>query len=207
MKKIAKVVLYFIYKIKSFFDDWYGRDRNELILSELNPQITSFIETHSNRTTIIEKVTTKELRLFQYQHFHCKEYILRAAIAICNQEGKYQEVYSVAAPGHHAEIFPFMNSKDPFWNPSYSREKQQGFLTNTNRFVDREEGLKIAQAAKQVLLKHGNDTDLFSEDMWNLTEQNERFRKLYVGDFRAKVSSLLSSFIMWLKHTTKVNDV
>lgn len=29
-------------------------------------------------------------------------------------------------------------------------EKEQGFLTNTNRFVDREEGAKIAFAAGQI---------------------------------------------------------
>ncbi len=56
----------------------------------------------------------------------------------------------------------------------YSEESQllqnteiQGFLTNTNRFVDRQEGLKIAIEANQ--LKIGNQCnykDLYSEDLW-----------------------------------------
>lgn len=42
-------------------------------------------------------------------------------------------------------------------------EKEQGFLTNLNRFVDREEGAKIAFRAKQI----ENETNrLYSEDLY-----------------------------------------
>lgn len=42
----------------------------------------------------------------------------------------------------------------------------QGFLTSEKRFVDRVEGLQIATAAGQIIEKHGNPDELFSEDMW-----------------------------------------
>lgn len=42
-------------------------------------------------------------------------------------------------------------------------EKEQGFLTNLNRFVDREEGAKIAYAAGQIA--EVSDM-LFSEDLY-----------------------------------------
>ena len=45
-------------------------------------------------------------------------------------------------------------------------EEIQGFLTNLNRFVDREEGAKIALACGQIdKLKYGNKT-LYSEDIY-----------------------------------------
>jgi hypothetical protein len=43
---------------------------------------------------------------------------------------------------------------------------EQGFLTTKGRFVDRIEGLRIAQAADQLLEKCGDPTRLFSEDLW-----------------------------------------
>ena len=44
-------------------------------------------------------------------------------------------------------------------------ENAQGFLTNKNRFVDREEGMKIAIAAGQVDETY-HKRDLFSEDLY-----------------------------------------
>ena len=44
-------------------------------------------------------------------------------------------------------------------------ESEQGFVTNTNRFVDRVEGLKIAREANQLI----NETpfsELYSEDIY-----------------------------------------
>lgn len=45
-------------------------------------------------------------------------------------------------------------------------EKEQGFLTNKNRFVDREEGLKIARAANQILPSRNPYRELHSEDLY-----------------------------------------
>ena len=46
--------------------------------------------------------------------------------------------------------------------------RHQGFITSTGRFVDREEGLKIALASEQPMIDHPsrNSTMLFSEDLW-----------------------------------------
>lgn len=41
-----------------------------------------------------------------------------------------------------------------------------GFLTNKNRFVGREEAFTIATAAGQIHTKHGSDGYLFSEDVF-----------------------------------------
>jgi len=46
-------------------------------------------------------------------------------------------------------------------------EKVQGFLTNTDRFVDREEGAKIASSAEQVQAQDKfNINRLYSEDIY-----------------------------------------
>jgi len=45
-------------------------------------------------------------------------------------------------------------------------EYVQGFLTDKNRFVDREEGAKIALAAEQVDKLNFNKSRLYSEDLY-----------------------------------------
>lgn len=42
----------------------------------------------------------------------------------------------------------------------------QGFITDKGVFVDRTEGLKIAKENNQIITKHGNPDQLYSEDMW-----------------------------------------
>lgn len=42
----------------------------------------------------------------------------------------------------------------------------QGFLTNTNRFVDREEGWIIAEEANQIIRVSGGKGTLYSEDLY-----------------------------------------
>ena len=47
------------------------------------------------------------------------------------------------------------------------RTKQQGFITNTDRWVDRFEALKIAKQANQLITGDGNERlGLFSEDLY-----------------------------------------
>ena len=47
------------------------------------------------------------------------------------------------------------------------RTEEQGFITNTNRWVDRLEALEIAKAANQVITGEGNSNiGLFSEDLY-----------------------------------------
>jgi hypothetical protein len=43
---------------------------------------------------------------------------------------------------------------------------QQGFYTSTGRYVDREEGFKIAEAANQIMKITGSYGMLFSEDLY-----------------------------------------
>ena len=51
----------------------------------------------------------------------------------------------------------------------YPGGSAQGFVTNTGRFVSREEALKIATDAKQkIIKKHGNPNLLYSEDVWDI---------------------------------------
>lgn len=45
-------------------------------------------------------------------------------------------------------------------------EKEQGFLTNTNRFVDRKEGWSIAKNADQIIAVSGGEGTLYSEDLY-----------------------------------------
>lgn len=46
-------------------------------------------------------------------------------------------------------------------------EKEQGFLTSKNRFVDRKEALLIAKAANQLIDQDTFDSErLFSEDLY-----------------------------------------
>lgn len=46
-------------------------------------------------------------------------------------------------------------------------EKEQGFVTSHKRFVDRFEALEIAKSANQIVHKHGNPTQLYSEDLFD----------------------------------------
>lgn len=47
-----------------------------------------------------------------------------------------------------------------------SGENIQGFLTNLNRFVDREEGWIIAKEASQIIRVSGGEGTLYSEDLY-----------------------------------------
>ena len=71
-------------------------------------------------------------------------------------------VYSVPKPGRHHNVIRIMNRRG--MGPETMRE--QGFLTNTGRFVDRKEACLIARAADQIMLKTEPVGLLFSEDVW-----------------------------------------
>lgn len=46
------------------------------------------------------------------------------------------------------------------------KNSEQGFLTSECKFVDRKEGLAIAKKYNQIVVKHGLDTELYSEDIF-----------------------------------------
>lgn len=87
-----------------------------------------------------------------------EERIERAAI---RHDG---HVYSVAAPARHhhviGQIITLTGAK------RVPAESTQGFMTNTGRFVDREEACVIAIRAGQIVTKTGPANELYSEDLW-----------------------------------------
>jgi len=106
------------------------------------------------------------------------ERILCAAIWVDTGEAEPpRRSYSYPATGllfcgwRHADCFTTLNA----WADRLSVEERsrigeeqlagrhQGFLTSRGRFVDREEGMKIARAAEQTAAKKAQ---LFSEDLY-----------------------------------------
>lgn len=55
-------------------------------------------------------------------------------------------------------------------------EAVQGFLTTKGRFVDRKKALAIATAKGQIIHKHGNENELYSEDMWDTPPEARNYR-------------------------------
>ena len=49
-----------------------------------------------------------------------------------------------------------------------------GFLTNFNRFVEREEGAKIALTCGQINELHFSSKELYSEDLWYEIYNNKK---------------------------------
>lgn len=105
-----------------------------------------------------------------------KEYILCAAIRrkerkVCPRDGQnpYYEgtndIVDIEIGYRHHDIFC------KFYGEVSIKLKDQGFYTSKGRFVDREEGMKIAYAAGQVskeraFLANGDWNILFSEDLY-----------------------------------------
>lgn len=83
-------------------------------------------------------------------------YIVAAAIKQGNM------VCSVPKPGRHHDVIREMaRSGVPI--PIVG---EQGFLTSEGHFVGRKKAKDIATLAGQILAKHGNHEQLFSEDVW-----------------------------------------
>jgi hypothetical protein len=92
------------------------------------------------------------------------EKILCAAIKrktrrICDSEPYHQNDILDIEIGyrHHDIIMRFTGEIDPFY---------QGFYTSMGRYVDREEGFKIAEKANQIMRITGSYGTLFSEDLY-----------------------------------------
>ena len=101
-----------------------------------------------------------------------KEFIICAAIWFDDgkeypHQPKNIETGFVIAGHRHHNCFTTMGILTSYSEEKVNYEKSQGFLTNTNRYVDRYEGQKIALAADQVLdidgLRGGR---LYSEDLY-----------------------------------------
>lgn len=78
----------------------------------------------------------------------------------------YPEHLTISAPppARHANLLhPFVEDFGAHPSP-----QDQGFITSTGRFVEREEALRIAVESGQPMIDHParNSTMLFSEDLW-----------------------------------------
>lgn len=106
--------------------------------------------------------------LGDYYNRDKQEYILCAAIWFDDGIKREHEVtnietgFVVCGRRHHNcfSLLYHLSNKDT----SYLKlEKEQGFITSKNRFVDRYEAMKIAHAANQTNKTEGQ---LFSEDLY-----------------------------------------
>lgn len=150
-----------------------------------------------NNEDLKDLIQVTEWRAFVYQYIFYQEYILRSAIAVLNKEtNECVSIYSVAAPGHHHEVLCFITDQN---KESENQSRVQGFLTNKGRFVTRKEAYLIALTAKQIIVNHGNGSDLFSEQMWNLTEEKDSFRDLYLNHWTNPVIECLAKAYRKLK--------
>ena len=75
--------------------------------------------------------------------------------------------HTVPAPGRHHHVLAVLRDKFPCDVPWFG---EQGFMTDSGRFVDRNEAAVIAVAAGQIIPAphqgNGPVTHLFSEDLW-----------------------------------------
>lgn len=74
--------------------------------------------------------------------------------------------YSVPAPGRHHNVMTYM--RDNF-GLGIKAHEEEGFMTDRDRFVDREEAWFIAELAGQLLPIAPTDRrggTLYSEDVW-----------------------------------------
>lgn len=77
-------------------------------------------------------------------------------------------IVAVAIKTKNDEIYVSRNSHSELLilYPDKFKDAEQGFLTSDCRFVDRVEGLAIAKKYNQIVVKHGLDTELYSEDIF-----------------------------------------
>lgn len=87
-----------------------------------------------------------------------KERIERAAI---RHDGR---IFSVPAPGRHHHVIKLII--DTTAAKRVPADSTQGFVTNTGRFLDREEACVVAIRADQLIRKTYPENLLFSEDLW-----------------------------------------
>jgi hypothetical protein len=73
--------------------------------------------------------------------------------------------YSVPRPGRHNDVVTLM-ARRPDHRMSHCSPSKQGFTTSTGRFVCREEAMRIAQAAGQLIATPHISGKLFSEDLF-----------------------------------------
>lgn len=73
-------------------------------------------------------------------------------------------ILALPRPNRHHHVFREYYRHHSTDMPTESLD--QGFITSRGRFVDRTEGLVIADRHGQIVKKHPTFSELFSEDMW-----------------------------------------
>lgn len=72
-------------------------------------------------------------------------------------------VHTLPKPNRHHNIIWMLAPTGKYKLPIFG---EQGFITNTGRFVDRIEARKIAEAANQLIERARDKKQLYSEDVW-----------------------------------------
>ncbi len=116
----------------------------------------------------IEVITAALKEKYKYQAMPADEYILCASIHFDDGKeypGQPDNITSgiVLSGWRHGCIFPQIGGLVKERHDLGIYEKEQGFITNLNRFVDREEAAKIALSAGQIKepIKRLHSEDLY----------------------------------------------
>lgn len=111
--------------------------------------------------------TPQELQLqSEYFEGYPKDKEVLVASAVCTPDGT---AYAVMRPGRHFHCIALANEAHPLAEFGTVDTSKQGFMTNTNRYVDRTEGRLIAERNMGVT-KFSNERHVFSEDLWDTPE-------------------------------------
>lgn len=107
----------------------------------------------------METIVAVAVRLMVPQHLREEQF-----------EGRrvYPDFLTVTAapPARHPTILHAFHALDTM--VAFGHPPDQGFITSTGRYVDREEALKIALTSGQPMIDHPgrHARELFSEDLW-----------------------------------------
>jgi hypothetical protein len=95
------------------------------------------------------------------------EAIQCAAISWLDEQGRRTIIwgYQKNLQNAHHLIRDFMIDHNAMHGSSLFKAAEQGFYTTEGRFVDRKEALLIATVAKQIIHKHPDYLELYSEDL------------------------------------------
>ncbi len=110
---------------------------------------------------------------FEMEHIICSAIWFKTGVAYLHQPANIPTGYVICGRRHHncfAVKMAVMDETNTFGlvervDLACKPEMVQGFLTNTDRFVDRKEAFLIAKSAGQLLREKKNVT-LFSEDIY-----------------------------------------
>lgn len=113
-------------------------------------------------------VWTGEELLEQHEYFKDfpKDKEIIVASAVRTPDGT---VYASPCPGRHFHCIGFANQMNPDVEFGKLDTTDQGFMTNTNRYIDRIEARRIA-IANMWIVKFTHETKAFSEDLWETPE-------------------------------------